>query len=192
MREIITTMQVSLDGMAERADGGTDWIGTDPDAFDFELFDRADACVLGRAMYADYQKYWRSITADPSAPLAMTGQIPTADEIRYAEFAERTPHYVLSRRPIELDWPVATQIADLDAVRALRDETGGSIYLVGGPTTVGTMLDRGLVDELRLIVHPVILGGGNALFGRAFTEQRFDLVSSATLAGSVLRLVYRK
>jgi hypothetical protein len=56
-RNIVTTMQVTLDGRAGRPDGGTDFIGTGADIFDWELFDRADACVLGRVMYPEYEQY---------------------------------------------------------------------------------------------------------------------------------------
>jgi hypothetical protein len=91
-RKMTASMQVSLDGLAERPSGATDWIGTNPDTFDWELLERIDACVLGRAMYSDYQQYWRTINADPNRPLAATGSVPTADELRYAELANRTAH----------------------------------------------------------------------------------------------------
>jgi len=191
-RKIVTSMQISLDGMAERADGGTDWIGSSPDTFDWELFDRVDACVLGRAMYPEYEEYWRAITADPAAPLAATGNLPTADETRYAEFADRTPHYVMTRNRREFDWPVAQSIGDVDAVQQLREAPGRDIYVVGGPTTLGGILDHGLLDELRLTVHPVVLGGGTPLFQKAFSEHRFGLVSSTPLSSGVVRLVYQR
>lgn len=182
-------MHVSLDGLAARIDGRTDWIGTDSEAF-FDLYDRVDACVLGRKMYPEYEQYWRAIVADPTGPLAMTGAVPTAEEVRYAEFADSTPHYVLSHRPNDLDWPVASPIADLDAIRTLREQPGRDIYLVGGPATVGAVLDAGLIDELQLTVHPVILGGGTPLFGQAFGEHVFTLTSATPMSGGVIKLVY--
>jgi dihydrofolate reductase len=191
-RTITTTMQITLDGLAERTGGGTDWIGTNPDTFDWELFDRVDTCVLGRAMYPEYEQYWRTIVADPTTPLAATGSVPTADEARYAEFADRTPHYVLTSRPGDLDWPVAQAIRDSDAVRQLRDLPGGDIYLVGGPSTVAGLLDAELIDELRLTVHPVVLGAGKPLFGRVVREHRLQLTSARPLKSGLVRLVYRR
>jgi dihydrofolate reductase len=191
-RKMTASMQVSLDGLAERPSGATDWIGTNPDTFDWELLERIDACVLGRAMYSDYQQYWRTINADPKRPLAATGSVPTADELRYAELANRTAHYVLSSSPGDLDWPVARGIPDLDAVRRLRKQPGGEIYVVGGPTTVAGLLDAGLIDELRLTVHPVVLGGGTPLFGRVGREHRLQLTSATPLKSGVVRLVYRR
>jgi dihydrofolate reductase len=180
-RKIATSMQVSLDGLAERPSGATDWIGTNPDTFDWELLDRIDACVLGSAMYPDYQHYWRTINADPAEPLAATGSPPTADEVRYSELANRTQHYVLTSNPGDLDWPVSRTIPDFDAVRGLRDEAGGDIYVVGGPTTVAGLLDADLIDELRLTVHPVVLGAGTPLFGRVGREHRLQLTSATPL-----------
>ncbi|MCW2685764.1 MAG: dihydrofolate reductase [Mycobacterium sp.] len=186
-------MHVTLDGMVEREDpnGATDWIGNSPDAFDFDLFDRVDACVLGRVMYPEYADYWRTIVADPNGTLAATGTAPTPEEIRYAEFANRTPHYVLTRTLTEFDWPVARPAADLGAVAALRDEPGADIYVVGGARTVSGLLDAGLIDELRLTVHPVILGGGTSLFGGVSGERRFELADTHSLSDGSTRMVYR-
>jgi dihydrofolate reductase len=181
-RKITTTMQISLDGLAERRGGATDWIGTNPDTFDWELLDRIDACVLGNGMYPEYEQYWRTINDHPN---------PTADEVRYAELANRTKHYVLTTSPAELDWSVAQAIPDFGAVRRLREEAGGEIYVVGGPTTVAGLLDAGLIDELRLTLHPVVLGDGTPLFGRVTHEHRFQLASATPLESGLVRLIYR-
>ena len=183
-------MQVSLDGSAERPSGATDWIGTNPDTFDWEFFDRIDACVLGSGMYPEYEQYWRTINANPKEPLAATRSLPTADEVRYAELANRTPHYVLTGRRADLDWPVARAISNLDAVRRLREEPGGEIYVAGGPTTVAGLLDAGLIDELRITVHPVVLGDGVPLFGHVGREHRLQLTSATPLESGLVRLVY--
>jgi dihydrofolate reductase len=190
-RKITTTMQVSLDGSAERPSGATDWIGAHPDTFDWELLDRIDACVLGSGMYPEYEQYWRTINADPNQPVAATGSVPTADEVRYTQLANRTPHYVLISSYAELDWPVARAIPDLDAMRRLREQPGGDIYVAGGPTTVAGLLDAGLIDELRLNVHPVALSDGTPLFGRVGREHRLQLTLATPLESGVVRLVYQ-
>jgi dihydrofolate reductase len=191
VRRIITTMQITLDSMVERAGGGTDWIGTSPDLFDWDLFDRVDACVLGRVMYPEYEHYWRAIVADPTGAPAATGAAPTGDEVRYAEFADNTPHYVLTRTVTDFDWPVARPVSELGAVAALRDQPGRDIYLVGGASTVSSFIDAGLLDELRLTVHPLILGGGTALFERASSEHRLELATVKTLDCGLVRLSYQ-
>jgi dihydrofolate reductase len=191
MRRVISTMQVSLDGMTERPDGRTDFIGTGADTFDWDVFDQSDACVLGRVMYPEYENYWRTIQADPTAPMEWSSQPPTPDEVRYAEFAHRTPHYMLSRTTGELDWPVAQVVSDLDAIRELRESDGGVIYVVGGPSTVSAFIEQGLLDELRLTVHPFILGGGLPLFDKVHGEHRFDHVESIPLNAGRVRMVFR-
>jgi dihydrofolate reductase len=191
MRRIVSTMQMSLDGMAEGPNGKTDFIGTGSDTFDWDLFDQADACVLGRVMYPEYEQYWRTIQADPTAPMEWSGQPPTPDEVRYAEFANTTPHYVLSRTTSALDWPVAQVVSDLDAVRELCEIDGGVIYVVGGSSTLSAFIEEDLLDELRLTVHPVILGGGLPLFGKVMRQRYFTHVASLPLDVSRVRVVYR-
>ena len=85
MRHIITTMHVTIDAKTVRPDGTIDWVGEGPEAYDFDAFDRVDTCVLGRVMYPEYENYWRTIQADPTAPMEWSGQPPTPDEVRYAE-----------------------------------------------------------------------------------------------------------
>jgi dihydrofolate reductase len=182
MRRIISTMQVSLDGMAQGPNGKTDFIGGGSHNFDWDLFDHVDACVLGRVMYPEYEQYWRAIQAGgPGSP----------DEVRYAEFADRTPHYVLTRTVSEFAWPVARAAADLDAVHELRESEGDVIYVVGGPSTLTAFLEADLLDELRLTVHSVILGGGLSLFGKVVGEHGFNLVDAIPLDARSVRLVHR-
>jgi len=180
MRRILATMHVTLDGKTVRPDGRIDWVGQSPDAYDFDAFDGCDACVLGRGMYPEYAQYWRSVAAGADA---------TPEAKRYAEYATRTPHYVLSRTAKEFDWPMARPVADLMEVMALREQPGGDIFVVGGATTIGGFIDAGLLDELRLTVHPLIIGAGTSWFEKIFTERKFELANHQVLADGSIRLV---
>jgi dihydrofolate reductase len=182
MRRIITTMHVTIDGKTVRPDGTIDWVGGGPEAYDFEAFDRVDACVLGRVMYPEYEEYWRGVVA---------GADDTAEAKRYAEFADRTPHYVLTRTVTDFDWPVARPVTDIYQVAALRDQPGRGIYVVGGAHTVRSFINAGLLDELRLTVHPLLVGEGASLFDGISGDHRFEITDAQRLADGALRVVYQ-
>jgi dihydrofolate reductase len=181
MRRIITTMHVTIDGKTVRPDGTIDWVGGGPEAYDFDAFDRVDTCVLGRVMYPEYEEYWRGVVA---------GADDTPEAKRYAEFADRTPHYVLSRTAAEFDWPVARPVSNIDEFAALRDRPGRDIYVVGGATTVRSFINAGLLDELRLTVHPLLVGEGNSLFDGVAGDHHYSIADTQRLPDGAVRVVY--
>jgi hypothetical protein len=95
MRKLIAGLQVSLDGFIERPNGELDWIGNWGDSFDFLA--EVDTCVLGARMYPGYEQYWLAILANPDGIVPFAGRIATKGEVEYARFADRTPHFVLSK-----------------------------------------------------------------------------------------------
>ncbi|SFG25751.1 Dihydrofolate reductase [Duganella sp. CF458] len=162
MRKIIAALQVSLDGFIEGEDVELDWVESWGDCFD--LAPRIDACLLGARMYPAYEGYWTAILANPVAVLENTGRRPAPEEIEYADFAARTPHYVLSNSLDEVGWAHTTILHDLSQVRELKRSEGKAIHAVGGASLVSSLLKAGLLDELQLVVHPVLLGAGKPLF----------------------------
>jgi dihydrofolate reductase len=182
MRRIITTMHVTIDGKTVRPDGTIDWVGGGPEAYDFEAFDRCDVCVLGRVMYPEYEEYWRGVVA---------GSDDTPEAKRYAEFADRTPHYVLTRTVKEFDWPVARPVSDINEIAALRDQPGRDIYVVGGAQTVCSFINAGLLDELRLTVHPLLIGEGTSLFDGISGDHHYEITETQSLTDGAIRVVYQ-
>lgn len=178
MRKLIAAMKISIDGKMAGPDGLADWVEGWSD--DYGLMAEADACLLGGGMYPGYERYWTMLRDEPEAPVPMTGKPPTAAEVEYARFTARTPHYVLSNTLEAASWPNTHIVRSLEEVAALKAQPGRAIYLVGGGRTAGSLIDAGLVDELRLIVYPLIAGKGQALFA---TEQRrgFALRRAETL-----------
>jgi dihydrofolate reductase len=132
-----------------------------------------DACVLGGGMYPGYERYWTAIQNDPDKPVWITGSAPTPAEIEWARFAAHTPHYVLSSTLTSAVWQTTSFVRRLEDIAALKQQPGKDIYLVGGARTAASLINAGLVDELRLIVYPLIAGEGKALF--ATTERRRGL-----------------
>jgi len=116
---------------------------------------------------------WTAIQNEPDKPAWITGSAPTPAEIEWAGFAARTPHYVLSSTLTSALWPNTTFVRGLKEIAALKQQPGKDIYLVGGARTTASLIDAWLVDELRLIVYPLIAGQGKALF--AITESRRGL-----------------
>ena len=177
-------MHVTVDGKTVRPDGTIDWVGEGPEAYDFEAFDRVDTCVLGRVMYTEYEEYWRGVVA---------GAIPgTPDAKRYAEFAGRTTHLVLTRTVTEFNWPVARPVSDVNEIAALRDQPGRDIYVVGGAQTVRSFINAGLLDELRLTVHPLLVGEGTSLFDGVSGDHSFEIADAQRLDDGSIRMVYRR
>ena len=132
--------------------------------------------MLGAAMYPGYEQYWCAMLQTPGQALPFSGKAATQGEIDYARFADRTPHIVLSRTLKQVGWKTARIVREVDEVRTMKQQPGKDIYAVGGATLVSSLINFGLIDELRLAVHPVVLGQGKALFKDVKDRQALNLV----------------
>jgi dihydrofolate reductase len=188
MRKLIAGMKISVDGMMEGPDGTADWVDAWSD--DYGVMPEVDACLLGGGMYPGYEHYWTSIREEPSKPAWITGAPPTPDEVKYAAFVAQTPHYVLSNSLTSAAWPTTRFVHRLDEVAALKQQAGQHIYLVGGARTTASLIEAGLVDELRLIVHPLLAGKGKPLFAATESRRGFALRELQQLAGGRVGLRY--
>jgi dihydrofolate reductase len=188
MRKIIAAQVVSVDGYIEGPNGELDWVNSWEDPFD--LLPQIDTCILGRGMYPGYERYWGAILADPKGILPFTGKVATKGEIEYAHFAERTPHIVLSRTLDKVGWKNTRIVRDVEEIRQVKQQSGKDMHAVGGATLVGSLMNAGLVDELRLVVHPLILGGGKALFKDVKERRALTLRDVKTLESGLVRLTY--
>lgn len=188
MRKLIAGMKVSLDGKIEGPEGTADWVEAWSE--DYGLMPQIDACLLGGGMYPGYEGYWTGIQNEPTKPAWITGTAPTPAELEWARFAAQTPHYVLSSSLTSARWPKTIFLRGLDEIAALKQKPGKDIYLVGGARTAASLIEAGLVDELRLIVHPLIAGEGKALFATADRRWELELRKAAQLPGGRLSLVY--
>ena len=188
MRKIIAALQTTLDGYIEGPRGELDWIENWEDPYD--LMGRVDACILGRGMYPGYEEYWGALLADPTRPLPFTGKVATKGEVDYARFAERTPHIVLSRTLDKTNWKNTRIVRDVEAIRRLKQESGKDMYAVGGAALVGSLMNTGLVDEIQIVVQPIVLGDGKALFKDVKERHRLKLTEAKRLHAGMVRLTY--
>ena len=141
-------------------------------------------------MYPGYEGYWTKVQTEPDKPAWITGSAPTPAEIEWARFAASTPHYVLSSVLTSAAWPNTSFVRGLEDIAALKRQSGKDIYLIGGARTAASLMDAGLVDELRLIVYPLIAGEGKALFATAGHRRGLQLRNSQLLPDGRLSLIY--
>jgi dihydrofolate reductase len=133
-----------------------------------------DAMLLGRRTYDEFAGYWPN--ADATDP--MTKQM------------NDTPKYVVSNTLTRADWANSTVLGGedvYDQLRALKAER--NLGTTGSATLVRSLLEQGLVDELHLLVHPVVLGAGQRVFDGS-AKVPLKLISSTTFSTGVLHLVY--
>jgi dihydrofolate reductase len=170
MRKLVAGMKMSFEGKIE-APETSDWVSAWSD--DYGLTPQIGACVLGGGMYPGYERYWTTIQNASDRPIGTTGSALAKAEITWARFSAYTPHYVLSRTLTKVLWPNTSIIGGLEEIASLKQQPGKDIYLVGGARTTASFIDAGLVNELRVIVHPLIAGEAKALF--AATKHRSGL-----------------
>ena len=187
MRKLIAGMKISVDGKIEGPEGYADWVEAWSD--DYGLTPQIDACVLGGGMYPGYEQYWTAIQHAPDKPLPMTGTLPMPAEIEWARFAAQTPHYVLLSTLTSVCWPKTSIVRRIEDIAALKQQPGKNIYLVGGARTTASLIDAGLVDELRLIVYPLIAGEGKALFATTKCRRGLQLQNVQQLRSGRVSLI---
>jgi dihydrofolate reductase len=188
MRKLISAMRLSADQKFEGPEGYADWV--DAWADDYGLTPQIDACVVGGGMYPGYEKYWTTIQDAPDQPHWLSNRLPTPAEIDWARFAATTPHYVVSNTLSDAQWSQTRFVRAFDEIAALKQQQGKDIYLMGGARLTASLLDAGLVDELRLILYPVISGAGKALFGTLQGRHGLELRSVQQLPGGRVSLIY--
>jgi dihydrofolate reductase len=182
--KIVVTEFVSLDGVIEDPGGSEDfryggWSfeidrGEEGDRFKLDETMAADALLLGRRTYEGFAEAWPS---------------------REGEFADKfnqMPKYVVSSTLKDPDWTNTTVLeGDLsEQVSKLRDKVDGEITVHGSAQVVQGLLEHGLVDELRLMVFPVVLGSGKRLFGDTTEKHPLRLTSSKLVGAGVAILIY--
>ena len=173
-KTLIAVLQTTLDGRI--LDGGSDWVDSWADGL--ELLPPVDAFVLGAGMFSGYEPYWGSVLNDPAAATAMLGRDPYRRELAYAQTASKTEHLVLSTTLSDVAWPSARIVRSIDEIRTFKHDGPGTAYVVGGPTLITSLLDAGLLDELRLLVHPIVIGAGQSVSEIIGSPQRLELIGA--------------
>ncbi len=184
MARIVVTEFVSLDGVMEDPGGAEDfehggWSfeierGDEGDKFKLDETMDSDALLLGRVTYEGFADAWPK---------------------RSGEFADKfnnMPKYVVSSTMDEAEWSNSTVLKGdvAEEVTKLKEEKDGDIVVHGSCRLVQELLERDLVDELRLMVFPVVLGKGKRIFGETSDKKRLKLTDSKTVGDGVIIQVY--
>jgi len=183
MGKLIYLLNASLDGFVETVDHGLDWTVVDDELHSFfnEQEASLDASLYGRRMYETMSAYWPTAESDPTATRTM---------LEFARIWNATPKVVFSTTldTIRPDWRVvAGDVGDLLA--ELRSEFHGDLG-VSGPTLASAFIERGLVDEYRLVVHPVILGAGTPYLPDPHEHVELRLLETQTFGSGAVYLRY--
>lgn len=185
MGRIVVTEFVSLDGVIEAPGGGEDfrhagWTfeikrGDEGDKFKVDETLSSEALLLGRTTYEGFAAAWPSMEGE------------------FADKFNSMPKYVVSSTLENPEWNNSTVLkGDVSQeVAKLKQEHEGDIVVHGSAQLVQTLVENDLVDELRLMVFPVVLGTGKRLFGETIDKKPFRLVDSRVVGDSVAILVYQ-
>jgi dihydrofolate reductase len=180
---VVVSQFVTVDGVFEDPGGSEGhergaWAfqfdrGEDGDKFKLDEVMASDALLLGRVTYEGFAAAWPS---------------------REGEFADKfngMQKYVVSSTLGDPEWN-NSKVVSVDDIAGLRDAPGGDILVNGSAQLVAELLDRGLVDELRLMVFPTVLGGGRRLFGDTAEPKAFRVVESRPVGpDGVVVLIYQ-
>lgn len=190
MRRLVVIEYMSVDGVIqapghaqEDPDGGFPhggWTGpfiSEHGRYMQDALNSMGALLLGRLTYEIWAGYWPTVT-DPS------------DDI--ARMLNSVPKYVASTTLQNGTWPETTVIADVPMeVGALKQQLGKDIVLMGSSELAQTLIEHDLVDEYRLMVHPVVLGTGKRLFRDHVPMRKFQLVDTITTSSGLTTLTYQ-
>jgi dihydrofolate reductase len=186
MGRIVVTEFVSLDGVMEGPGGGegfahAGWTfeidrGEEGDKFKLDETFEAEAQLLGRVTYEGFAAAWPQMT----------------DEVGFADKFNSMPKYVFSSTLERAEWTNSTILSGDFAteISKLKQEVDGVILVAGSAQLVQGLIEHDLVDEIRLMVFPVLLGSGKRLFGEHADKKPLKLVDSKTVGAGIALLTY--
>jgi dihydrofolate reductase len=179
MRKVTAGLFVSLDGVTES-----------PEKWQLPYFNdemgeaigaamaAADAMLLGRVTYQEFASYWPGVRSEDQP---------------FADYMNNTPKYVVSTTLDTVEWSNSTLIKGnlAEEITKLKQQPGKNIGITGSTTLVQSLLQDDLLDELGLMIHPVVVGSGKRLFEEGGDLKALKLIDSKTFSTGVVSLTYQ-
>jgi dihydrofolate reductase len=184
MRKLIYSMGVSLDGFIAGPGGAIDWSAPDEELHRFHNQQTRElgALLCGRRLY-EVMTYWETADENPSA---------AEHELEFARIWKNLPKIVFSKTLEKVEGNARLVSDDVaEEVARLKEQPGGDLA-VGGAGLASTCIELGLVDEYRLFVSPVVLGGGTPYFPALDERIDLELVETQTFGSRVVYVRYRR
>jgi dihydrofolate reductase len=176
MSSLVLKMSVSLDGYVAPPDGSTDWVaaGRSPDgaSWTLETVSNAGAHLIGATTYARWAGFWPSAPGPFAKPMNDIPKVVFSDSLESADWAETT---IVSGDLTE------------SVTRLKREQASGYLLAQGGALFARSLVETGLIDEYRLVVHPVVLGAGEQLFTAPLT---IEPISATVFSGGAVAHVF--
>jgi dihydrofolate reductase len=179
MRRLLLTENITADGRIEMLD---EWFNPSPEGNVQDWLDAterlgasSDAVLLGRQTFEDFRGHWPQHTDEPAGA-----------------YLDQVQKYVVSSSMTDPQWRGSTILSGdpVEEVRRLKDSDGGGITLSGSITLAHAVLAAGLVDEIRMLVFPVVQGRGKGLVAEGTSLPHLELIESRTLRSGVVLLRY--
>ena len=178
MRRLVAVELVSLDGVMESPEEWAfSYSNDEMEEANASGMAASDAMLLGRVTYEQMSAYWAN----------QSGGVPMVD------YLNSVPKFVVSTTLDTVEWQNSTLIGSdvAEEIARLKQQPGKDIAILGSGILVRSLLQDDLLDELRLIIHPIVLGSGKRLFEDGGDQKALELVDSKTFGTGVLYLTYQ-
>lgn len=185
MRKVIFSIPITLDGFIEGPNRELDWVIADDDLHDFytTLLRNAGIILYGRITYELMASYWPTACNDPHATDGM---------LNFANALNPLPKVVFSKTLQDVGWNTTVIKSVIpEEINKMKSESGGDIILGGGASLAQTFIQNGLVDEIQLMVQPVVIGAGKALFKGVDGGMKLNFKWSQTFRSGAVALCYQ-